>query len=135
MITLEGISEKPAPLVELRFWMSFSTMFALVWTNLKRSVFRRILFSLFNLANVLSIYSSQSFSLESEVEDRFVKKVLKRLPISTGSSYSSSSCKKVFGVKSSVLLDFIFMNVDHDKFSWINWRFLSNLRRNCALKI
>ena len=112
LITLEGISEKPAPLVEFRLWMSFSTMFEFVWTNLKRSVLSRILFSLFNLANVLSIYSSQSFSLEREVEDRLVKKVLKRFPISTESSYSIPSCKKVFGVKSSDLLDFIFINED-----------------------
>ena len=55
LITFDGISDIPWPLAELRFIISLSTILSLVRTNLKDPDFNLILFSLFNLENVLSI--------------------------------------------------------------------------------
>jgi hypothetical protein len=118
--------------------MSFSTMLALVWTNLNFSSsesFMQIFFSLFNLVKVVSTYLLHSNSLESEVDERLVKKVLKTLPISTGSSYSFSSWKKTFGLKSSDLHDLILMkaewNYQYNLFALMSLIFLESINSFC----
>ena len=84
------------------------TEFSYVWINLNGLTLERILFSLFSLTKVLSMYKSESCSLVKEVEEKLVMNVLKIEQISSELLYSLSSWKKTDDKRSSVLLDLIF---------------------------
>ena len=85
LITLEGISERSAPLATFILLINFSTALLFTWKYFNLSVNLSILRWLFCFkeVNVLSIKKSHCLWELSDVEERLVKKALKTLPISS----------------------------------------------------